>query len=52
MILGADWDNTIKINHDVRKEDIVSILFDGPHDYDALVEQIEKNDNFVLGLEQ
>ena len=22
MILGADWDNTIKINHDVRKEDI------------------------------
>lgn len=25
MILGADWDNTIKINHDVRKEDIEAI---------------------------
>ena len=40
------------IDFNTVKEDIVSILFDGPHDYDALVEQIEKNDNFVLGLEQ
>lgn len=36
------------IDFNTVKEDIVSILFDGPNDYDALVEQIEKNDNFVL----